>query len=201
MLGLIKRTFGYRCPLKTKLILYNSMVRTSLTYGSTIWSYGSKKHLKAVEAVQRRATKYICNDYNSDYKTRLIKCKLLPFSYTKEVHDVCFLYKCLHNFYNINIHNLLTFHDAAASRTRFGQRPFTIRAPTGTHSNSKDFYTKRIVDIWNSLPAEIVSIIPTNNLIIPFKKKVKEFYTNKLVGEFDTYNLCTWRTFCPCSRC
>ena len=201
MLGLIKRTFGYRCPLKTKLILYNSIVRTPLTYGSIIWSYGSKKNLKRVEAVQRRATKYICNDYVSDYKIRLLKCKLLPFSYTKEVLDVSFLYKCLHNYYDINIYSFLSFHDPTTSRTRLGQRPFTIKTQPGSQPKIKDFYTKRIVKTWNALPDDIVNLIPTNNLIIPFKKKVKEYYHSKLVSEFNTFDLCTWRTFYPCGRC
>ncbi len=201
MLGLIKRTIGYRCPLKTKLNLYNAMVKTSLSYGSIIWSYGTKKNLKLVEAVQRRATKYISNNYTLDYKSRLKICNLLPFSYTKEIYDICFLYKCIHNFYNININNYLNFYDASTSRTRFGQRPYTIKAPPRGRTRVKDFYSKRILKIWNDLPADIVNIIPSNNLILPFKRRVREHYKNKLDNVFNLYDTCTWRTFCPCGRC
>ena len=201
MLGLIKRTVGYRCPLKTKLLLYNALVKTSLSYGSVIWSYGSKKYLKAVEAVQRRATKYITHDYTSDYKTRLIKCNLLPLSFSKEVNDICFLYKCIHLFYNIDIRHILSFYDATTSRTRLGQRPFTIKPLTYKVKKSKDSFNRRIVGTWNALPAYITNTIPSNNSILPFKNKVRLYYRAKLENDFNSYVLCTWRTFCPCGRC
>ncbi len=66
---------------------------------------------------------------------------------------------------------------------------------------AKDFNSRRIVKIWNALPAEIINIIPTNNSIIPFKRKLKEFYFNKLENTFNPYVLCTWRTFCQCAHC
>ncbi len=201
MIGLIKRTVGYRCPLKTKLTLYNTLVKTSLSYGSVIWAYGTKKHLKSVEAVQRRATKYITNDYNSEYKSRLTKCNLLPISYLKEVNDICFLYKCLHNFYNIDIRHILSFYDATTSRTRLGQRPYTLIPSRRAPKKAKDFFNRRIVKTWNALPADLVGIIPTNNSILPFKNKVKQFYYDKLKITFNTLLPCTWRTFCPCGRC
>ena len=201
MMGLIKRTVGYRCPPKTKLILYNTLAKSALSYGSIIWSYGSKKLLKSVEAVQRRATKYITNDYTSDYKTRLLKCNLLPFSYTKEVNDLCFLYKCIHNFYNIDIRHILSFYDASSSRTRLGQRPYSLIPPRKHPKKQQDFYTRRIVRTWNALPAEITNIIPTNNSILPFKYRIKNHYKGKLETTFNTFLPCTWRTFCPCGRC
>ncbi len=201
MLGLVKRTVGYRCPQKTKQTLYNTLVKSSLSYGSIIWSYGSKKMLKRIESVQRRATKYITSDYNSDYKTRLLKCNLLPLSYSKEVNDICFLYKCIHQIYNIDIRQILSFYDAAHSRTRLGQRPFSLKPPPKKTKKAKDFFTRSIVKTWNSLPAEVVNIIPTNSKIIPFKNRVKKLYLVKLENTFNPYDLCTWRTFCPCGRC
>ena len=48
------------------------------------------KDILNIERVQRRATKYILNDYTSSYKTRLIKLKLLPLMYLFELHDILF---------------------------------------------------------------------------------------------------------------
>ena len=44
-----------------------------------------------MERIQRRSTKYILNDYTSDYKTRLLKLKLLPLMYLLDLSDVLFL--------------------------------------------------------------------------------------------------------------
>ena len=90
LLGLIKRTFGYKIPAETKKLLYNSLVRSTLSYGSVIWST-DKGDLQLLERVQRRATKYILNNYELDYKSRLLETGMIPFSYFKEINDLCFL--------------------------------------------------------------------------------------------------------------
>ena len=46
---------------------------------------------------QRRATKYILNDYVSDYKTRLIKLNLLPLMYIYDQCDILFFIKSIQN--------------------------------------------------------------------------------------------------------
>jgi hypothetical protein len=80
LLGLIKCTLGFRDPVKSKLLLYNSLVRSTLMYASVIWNV-DKSDLTLLEGVQRRATKYILNDYVSDYKTHLTNIGLIPLSY------------------------------------------------------------------------------------------------------------------------
>ena len=53
---------------------------------SPIWRPYLVKDISNLEHLQRRATKYILNDYISDYKTRLLKLELLPLMYTFEHH-------------------------------------------------------------------------------------------------------------------
>ena len=38
------------------------------------------KNIQLLESIQWRATNYILNDYTNDYRTRLMKLKLLPFT-------------------------------------------------------------------------------------------------------------------------
>ena len=45
------------------------------------------KEIMAVERVQRRATKYLLNDYSSVYKTRHLRLKLLPIMTWFEFQD------------------------------------------------------------------------------------------------------------------
>ena len=49
----------------------------------------------AVERVQQRATKYLLNDYSSDYKTRLLRLKLLPII-IMTWFDIMFLVKIIY---------------------------------------------------------------------------------------------------------
>ena len=80
-LGLLRHIFkDTYCP-EARKNLYISITRSTLLYCSYLWKPYLISDIVLIEKVQRRATKYILCDYNSDYKLRLIKLKLLPLSY------------------------------------------------------------------------------------------------------------------------
>ena len=69
------------------------------------------KDILTIERVQRRATKYILNDYTSSYKTHLLKLNLLPLMYMFELQDPLFAIKSIksptNQFNIINSSNLV----------------------------------------------------------------------------------------------
>ena len=97
MLGLLRRTFARANCTTTKRALYQSMVKSKLTYCSPIWRPHLLKDIKAIETIQRRATKYILNDYCSCYKTRLISLHLLPLMVQFEINDILLFITCIKN--------------------------------------------------------------------------------------------------------
>ncbi len=89
MLGFLKRNCTYLTDVNSRRSLYLSLVRALLSYGSELWApQTTSKVLLTIEGVQRRATKYILQDYNSSYADRLTKLKLLPISYWYEIKDI-----------------------------------------------------------------------------------------------------------------
>ena len=50
-----------------------------------------------LERVQRRATKYILNDYTSSYRARLLKLSILPLICIFELNDLLFFIKSIKN--------------------------------------------------------------------------------------------------------
>ena len=64
-LGLIRRLFSSSLDIKSKKNLYLSLIRSQLTYGSVIWRPHFISDIIILEHIQRRATKYILNDYHS----------------------------------------------------------------------------------------------------------------------------------------
>ena len=46
-----------------------------------------------IEQLQRKATKFILNDYESDYYNRLLRLNLLPIMYIFELTDIMFAIK------------------------------------------------------------------------------------------------------------
>ena len=78
------------------------------------------KDTLTLEKVQRQATKFIINDYESDYKTRLLKLDLLPLMYILDFMTFYFLSKLSnsHQSSHFNINHYITFsHDLPLQTT------------------------------------------------------------------------------------
>ena len=77
-LYLLRRTFhSVHCGQANK-VLDLSLVRSQLLYCSPVWRPHLIKDIVSIENVQCRATKFILNDFSSDYKHRLVSLNLLP---------------------------------------------------------------------------------------------------------------------------
>ena len=68
ILGLIRCSFSSGLHVSAKKNLYPTLIRSQLTYDSQIWRPHLIKDILALERIQRRATKYIRNDFHSVYK-------------------------------------------------------------------------------------------------------------------------------------
>ena len=59
MMGMIKRSVGYKAPINVISYLYSTLVRSNLEHCSTVWSPFTFNEMQAVETIQRAATRYI----------------------------------------------------------------------------------------------------------------------------------------------
>ena len=148
MFYVLRHTFT--CPsLVARKRLYFTLVRSHLTYCSPLWRPHLIKDIQNFERVQRRVTKFILNDYHLDYKSRLLRCKILPLMYFFELNDILFLVKSLKSpTPAFNIYNYLNFN---TSTTRSGAHNKLIHKFVSS-SHAYHFYFNRIIRLWNSLP-------------------------------------------------
>jgi hypothetical protein len=201
-LGLIKRTLGYTCSTDVKLICYKSLVRPLLEFTSQVWYCNNKKLILKLESVQRRATKFILNDFNSTYHDRLLRLNLLPLTLRREFLDTVFFYNCHHQLININHLCLPRIVANVFYRTRLHDDDFILTKINVRYSVFDGFYTNRISRLWNTLPLNIRSLelTPTGNNT-SFKRELKLWYFNYFCNHFANDNTCTWLTTCTCSSC
>ena len=89
VLGLVKRTCRDLKDIDTMNTLYCSLVRPLLEYSCETWNPHTKRNIDKLEAVQRRATRWITRS-DDDYDTRLSKLKLLSLSNRRFTRDVTF---------------------------------------------------------------------------------------------------------------
>ena len=88
-----KMSLSFSCrylkDIDTMNRLYCSLVRPLLEYSKETWNPHTKCNIDKLEAVQRRATRWITRS-DDDYDTRLSKLKLLSLSNGRFTRDVTF---------------------------------------------------------------------------------------------------------------
>ena len=146
-LGLIRRCFNRNIPYFAKKNLYISLVLSQITYCSVIWRPHLIKDIKLLESIQRRATKFILNDFTSDYKSRLIKLNLLPLMMFYELCDIIFYIKSVKSpNTNFNINDFIFVKN---SITRSSSHKLAHSISSTSHVNH--FYFNRLPRLSNSL--------------------------------------------------
>ena len=191
-LQLIRRIIPLNSSTSLKKLLYLSLVRSHLIYCSQLWRPHYIKDICRLEKIQRRATKFILNDYTSDYKSRLITLELLPLMYYYELQDILFFIKCIIDPPdNFNILNYVHFSTRTHPDTQ--NRILTNFARTTT---TRFYYFNRIAKLWNSLPYIDITL-PMGSI----KDFLLNHFRNHFEQNFIPENYCTYHYKCPCYKC
>ena len=169
------------------------LVRLKITYCSQLWRPLLLKDIKAIESIQKRATKLILSDFTSDYKQRLTKLHLLPIMYYFELQDILFTVKSpKYPSPNFNIQEYISF---ASSSTRLTTNRKMIQQFSRT-STFRHYYFNQIVKLWNSIPT-----IDLNEPLPSIKETITTFLWQHFIVNFNPNNTCTYRYICPCPHC
>ena len=193
ILGLLRRVFSNSILLSAKLSLYISLVRSQLLYCSPVWHPYLLKDIRALELVQRRATKFIVNNNDMDYRNRFLSLKLLPLMMEYEIADIMFLVKCLKS--SSDHFNICDFVEFCAHSTR-GSSSLKLKHKLCRTHLDRNFYFNRIPRLWNSLPTLDI------NLPLPaIKSRLRQFFWDQFMSKFDSNNTCSFHYLCPCPRC
>jgi hypothetical protein len=170
ILGLIKHSFKY-LDFATFKILYKAMVRSHLEYAQTVWSPHKQYNIEALEKVQKRATRLIPSLRQLSYEQRLVKLNLPTLSYRRVRGDMIETYKILKGYYDNEACPALK--PAIYSNTR-GHKLKLYKLSSNTNLR-KSFFTVRIVNIWNSLPAHVVESTNINT----FKSNLDKYWSTQ----------------------
>ena len=149
ILALLRRSFRNCNSVHSKKLLYISLVRSQLIYGSQVRRPHLLKDIDALEAIQHQSTKFILNDYTFDYKSRLLSLQLLPLMMLYELNDILFFVKSLKEpNTSFNIHNYFTF---ISNCTRSATHHKLVHKLARTNV-TKNSYFYRLPRLWNALP-------------------------------------------------
>ena len=173
----IMKTINYKTR-DIMLPLFKSLVRPVVEYANIVWSPYLKKDIHSIENIQRHYTKQILGMRSLSYRERLFKLKLPSLQYRRLRGDLIETYKILNNYYDpVTISNLLELMPDSSSTRNHN---FKLRKKAFNSNQFKYFYTNRIVNVWNKLPASAVNAKSLNN----FKNRIDHHFKH-LVYETD----------------
>ena len=162
-------------------------------YCSTIWRPHLIKDITMIEQLQRRATKFILNDYQYSYFDRLVKLQLFPLMYTFELADIMFAIKALKSpSDSFDITNYVSFSYGSTRSSKNGK----LRHIRSLDSKSKHFYFNRFPRLWNALLPIDSSLPVAHNKVV-----VKNFMWSHFMSNFNPDIPCSFHFLCPCSKC
>jgi len=152
ILGLIRRTFSYLdMPLVKQL--YTAMVRPHLEYANVVWHPYLKKDIDLLERVQHRATRLVPGLSKLSYEERLRRMQLPSLTYRRLRGDAIEVFKYLHGIYKID-NTILPLEHRQGMKTRGHSLKIEKRqCKTALRAN---VFGLRVVNMWNSLPENIV---------------------------------------------
>lgn len=151
MLGAIKRSF---CKLSPKAfnVLYAAHIRSRLEYAGSAVYPCTLGEMESIERVQRAATKLVDEVSDLDYEDRLNALNLFPQSYRRVRGDMIMLRHILKGEYGPDLLEFLPLRNDCQRR---GHR-LTLRKQASGKMPAKFRLSHRAVDLWNSLPANVV---------------------------------------------
>ena len=151
MWGTIKRTFKH---MKKDIFkkLFSAHVRSHLEYAVQSWCPYLRKDINQIESVQRRATKSIQGLKDLSYKERLIELDMPTLAYRRLRGSMIETYKLL-NIYDKDVATKLQIKETS---TRGHNQKIFVKTARKHHPKHHSFH-QRIVNPWNSLPAEVVN--------------------------------------------
>ena len=159
VLGMISHYITHKSPA-VMVPLFKSLIRPIMEYGNPIWQPKLRKHIDLLENIQRRFTKRIIGMGDLEYEDRLRKLKLPSLEYRRTRGDMIETFKITHNIYD-NKTTKKFFSLQVNSVTR--GHPYKINKLSCKSNSYAHFFTNRIINLWNSLPNNIVCAESTNS--------------------------------------
>lgn len=105
MFGFLRRNSNEFQQQQTKIILFNTLVRSHLEFASVVWSPFYNVHSQRVESIQRAFTRYIAFrtpgfSHRNPYESRLSKFNMDSLRDRRRMFDICFLRKIVNGQLN-----------------------------------------------------------------------------------------------------
>ena len=127
---------------------FKALVIPILEYACPVWNPYLVKHTKAIEAIQRRASRLICGP-DKEYPERLLELKWDSLELRRQYLSLVQMYKIIFGYCDINCHHY--FDIIGITRTR-SKHEYKIRPKVARTNYFKYSFFNRYINDLNCMP-------------------------------------------------
>jgi len=153
MMGMIKRNIK-KAPRKTKEAAYKALIRPKVEYCSSIWDPHQANNISKIDGVQRRAARYVCNQYGrKDSVTDMVtSLGWEPLQQRRQNSRLTLFYKIANKLVAIPSDTYLT----PSTRTLRSSNYHTYQQyHTNIDQYKYSFFPRTVID-WRALPSAVI---------------------------------------------
>ena len=150
----ITRSFHYR-DKHTFVQLYKTYVCCILDYASPSWSPWLRSDIDTIEKVQKRMVGMVPGLRGNSYEEKLAELGIQSLEARRQRADMIQTFKLINGFDKVDITNLFEMYTENARVTRLSTNPLNIIPPRANTDIRRKFFTHRIINAWNGLPADV----------------------------------------------
>ena len=177
---LIFKSFKSR-SVKSLSLAFKTYILPIMEYCSPIWNPHLLHDIDRLEKVQRSFTKRLFGLRDKTYNARLIACRLVSLELRRLQIDLILCFKIVHSLVALKFEDF--FELDANTRTR--GHNLKLRAPRCQTTCRRNFFSIRIIAVWNSLPANLVNCAT----LADFKRDLKKHsFAKFLTKDYDSFN-------------
>jgi len=164
-LSFLKRNL-YSCQREVKAEAYQIYVRPILEYATCAWAPHTQSNIDKLEAVQRRAARFVTGDFRltSSVTQMLTNLKWDSLNHRRNVSKLQMMYKIIHEIVDLTLPDYITLNRRV---TRGHEYKLTI--PTMRIDPYRFSFFPSTIQLWNNLQPVTVcsrSITEFNNLLL-----------------------------------
>ena len=177
-LGFIRRNLS-NCPKNVKDQAYKSLVRPHLEYCAIVWDPYRENQIKQLEAVQRRAARFVTSNYTYEEGTVTKLLQDLNWQTLKgrrEQARLTMLHKIHNNLIAIPVPKYVTSN---TRQTRYGHSHQYRQLPVNNDIYKYSFLP-RTVCTWNQLPVNVVE----SQTLESFRTALSGYLANQTQSRF-----------------
>ena len=177
---LIMRAISYKSP-DIMVPLFKSLVRPTLEYANVVWFPSKRKDIDAIEKVQKRFTKRIVGMKDLEYEVRLERLCLPSLEFRRIRGDMIEAYKITHKIYDSRVTgDLLKINNTSTRHHNYKLEKIRVN-----NSQYQNFFSNRIINVWNNLPYDIVNANTTNCFKNRLDRHLREYMYQRKITLYD----------------